>query len=232
VDAGVALMESYDPVLATQLELAEARISELEAKLDLQRFSEKVQADLTRQELARETANYDRLLERTERLVARSGVKGTFTIDRPNDLPGRFVRKGQLVGYITHDARRMVRVVVTQDDVDLVRSRLVRAEVRLAEHPDDVYPAIVVREVPMAQEQLPSAALSTEGGGVIAADPRDQKGSKGLSSTFQFDLELPANTPHVTYGGRAYVRFALEPEELMQQAYRRIRQAFLARFHV
>jgi putative peptide zinc metalloprotease protein len=90
----------------------------------------------------------------------------------------------------------------------------------------------VVREVPGAKDELPSNALSSQGGGTLAADPRDPHGAKSLASTFQFDLELPDEARGFGYGGRAYVRFALEPEPLALQWYRRIRQTFLARFYV
>jgi putative peptide zinc metalloprotease protein len=210
----------------------EARIEELEAKLDAQLFAERVQAELTRRELAREEAAYRRALERAGELVARSAVAGDFVIAQPDDLPGRFVRKGQMIGHVTQQARLLVRVVVSQDDVDLVRSRLVRADVRLAGRMAEVYPATVVREVPAAKDQLPSAALSSEGGGAVPQDPRDPKGGKALVSTFQFDLELPPATPHAGFGGRAYVRFVHHPEPLGWQCYRRVRQAFLARFNV
>jgi putative peptide zinc metalloprotease protein len=232
VEAGVPLVESHDPVVAAQVRVLEARIDELEAKLDAQLFTERVQAELTRRELVREEANYRRALERAEQLIARSAVAGDFVIAQPDDLPGRFLRKGQMIGHVTQESRLLVRVVVSQDDVDLVRSRLTRADVRLAGRIAEVYPATVVREVPSAKDQLPSAALSSEGGGAVPQDPRDPKGGKALVSTFQFDLELPPGTPHAGFGGRAYVRFAHHPEPLGWQWYRRIRQAFLARFNV
>lgn len=229
---GMPLVESHDPVLTAQLRVAEARIAELEARLNFQLFAERVQAEITRQELMRERAHYEHLFERAQALVARSAVGGRFVIERPGDLPGRFFRKGDLLGYVVQDQRRTVRVAVAQDDVDLVRSRLVRVDVRPAERLADAYPATLVRAVPAAKDQLPSAALSSEGGGKIAADPRDPKGGKSLASTFQFDLELPAEAPGDNYGGRAHVRFVLEPEPLAQQWYRRLRQVFLAQFHV
>ena len=123
-------------------------------------------------------------------------------------------------------------MVVTQDDVDLVRNRLVRVDVQLAERESEVHVATMLREVPSAKEQLPSTALPSQGGGKIAADPRDPKGEKGLTSTFQFDLALPADVRSSNYGGRVYVRLVLQPEPLAQQAYRRVRQLFLAQFHV
>jgi putative peptide zinc metalloprotease protein len=123
-------------------------------------------------------------------------------------------------------------VVVSQDDVDLVRSRLSRIDVRLAERAANVYPATLVREVPAAKDKLPSTALSSEGGGHVVADPRDPKSGKTLVTTFQYDLQLPPEASSQSYGGRVYVRLAFQPEPLAQQWYRRIRQAFLAQFHV
>ena len=232
VAPGTALVESEDPVIAAQLAVAESRVIELEAKLDAQRFTDRVQAEITRQDLEREQAAYRRLLERSDQLVARSGAAGRFVIDRPEDFPGRFFKKGEVLGYVSQDARTVVRAIVTQDDVDLVRSGVVRTEVRLAERVHEVHPAKLIREVPAARDHLPSAALSSEGGGMMAADPRDPKGGKSLASSFQFDLELAPEVASTGYGGRVHVRFVRDPEPLAFQWYRRVRQAFLARFHV
>lgn len=230
--AGTPLVETQDRTLDTQIALTAARLDELEARLDSQRFDDRVQADLTRQDLAREGAALARLQERAENHVLRSAVAGRFVIDRPDDLPGRFVRKGELLGYVAQDARTLVRAVVSQDDIEVVRAGVVRAEVRLAHRPEIVHPARLVREVPAARDQLPSAALSSQGGGAIAADPRDPEGAKALASSFQFDLELPPDVRSATYGGRAYVRFTHPSETLGTQWYRRVRQAFLQRFNV
>ena len=232
VEAGARLVQSYDPQLFAQLAVSEARVAELEARLDAQRFTERVQAEITRQELSREEAALERLLERVGELSARSSSSGRWVIARADDLPGRYVHKGEIVGYVVQDGARLVRAVVSQGDVDRVRTLLVRAEVRLAERIEEVYPAALVREVPAAKDELPSSALSTAGGGTLAADPRDPKGGKALMSTFQFDLELPREAGEAAYGGRAYVRFVLQPEPLGRQWYRHVRQAFLSRFNV
>ena len=232
VTANTPLIESHDPVIAAELAVLEGRLAELEAKLEQQLFAERVQAEITRQELIHESARHARMLERAENLIARSAVQGRFIVERPADLPGRYYRKGELLGYVIQDAPTIVRVVVSQDDVDLVRSRLSRIDVRLAERAANVYPATLVREVPAAKDHLPSTALSSEGGGQVVADPRDPKSGKTLATTFQYDLRLPPEAASRSYGGRVYVRLGFLPEPLAQQWYRRIRQAFLAQFHV
>src|SRR5260221_9718226 len=226
VDPGMPLVESRDPQLLAQLAVSEARIDELDARLDVQRFNERVQAELTRQDLERERAARDRLLERIEQLTARSAVSGRFVLARADDLPGRFLRKGELIGYVTQQGRSIVRVVVSQDDVDLVRNRLARADVRLAADMAEGAPATVLREVPAARDELPSSALSSHGGGALAADPRDPRGGKSLASTFQFDLELPAQSRSESYGGRGPPRVGVKAGPPAGPRPRRIRPAF------
>ena len=90
----------------------------------------------------------------------------------------------------------------------------------------------MLREVPSALNELPTAALSPNGGGHIPVDPNDSKGLKTLDRVFYVDLDLPdAVTPN-SFGGRVYVRFDHLTEPLFGQAYRRLRQLFLSRFHV
>ena len=82
-------------------------------------------------------------------------MSGRFVLARAEDLPGRFLRKGELIGYVTQEGRSIVRVVVSQDDVDLVRNRLARADVRLAENMAEVVPANVLREVRASRSEHP-----------------------------------------------------------------------------
>jgi putative peptide zinc metalloprotease protein len=232
VRAGQALVESVDPVLAAETAASAARLAELNARLDSERFDDRAKAELTREAVRREEAVLARLEERSGQLVVHSKVSGRFVADRAEDLPGRFYTQGQLFGFVTQDDSRIVRFVVTQQDVELVLNRLRHVEVRLRERVSEVYPAKVIRAVPAADDRLPSAVLSSEGGGTLAADPRDPKSGKALQRVFQFDLALPATFSGVQFGGRTYVRLVLEPEPLARQWYRRLRQLFLERFSV
>ena len=232
VEAGQPLVTTYDPALSAELEASAGRLEELQATLNVHRFEDRVAAELTRDEIRRERAIYQRLNESSEKLVARSAVPGRYVVDRAVDLPGRFYKKGDALGYVIQDNTNIVRIVVSQHDVGLVRSRLREISVQLRERLGTVYPAELVRAVPAAGNYLPSTVLSSEGGGAIAADPRDPKSGKTLERMFQFDLELPPDVGTINYGGRAYVRLELESEPLGLQWGRRLRQLFLERFSV
>jgi putative peptide zinc metalloprotease protein len=212
--------------------MSAARLEELEATLDANRFEDRVTAEVTRDEIRRERAIYQRLKDKAGRLIARSEVAGRYVVERIDDMPGRYYRKGDPLGYVVQNEVNVVRIVVSQHDVDLVRNRLRGIDVRFRERLDKVYPAELVRAVPAAKDYLPSNVLSSEGGGAIAADPRDPKSGKTLERMFQFDLELPLEVSGLNYGGRAYVRLMLDSEPLGLQWGRRLRQLFLERFSV
>jgi putative peptide zinc metalloprotease protein len=142
-----------------------------------------------------------------------------------------FLKQGDLVGYVLDVDRPTIRVVVPQSDVDLVRRKLKRVQVRMADRLDRILPATVRREVPEGLQRLPSTILGRAGGGQIAIDPFDRQGTKTFENLFQFDIETTDPMEHVYVGARAHVRFDHGTEPAGFQIYRRLRQLFLKRFN-
>jgi putative peptide zinc metalloprotease protein len=231
VRSGDPVLQLGDPALVAQLEVQEAKVDELQARVASEMFTEPVKAELSRKALQSEEAMLQRLLDEAGQQTLRARADGQLTLPRAGDIEGRWLRKGDLVGYVSDGRERLVRVVVGQDDIDALRLRLQSVSVRLAAHPQDVLGARVVREVPAGRDELPSRALAPVGGGTHATDPRDQQGAKTLSRVFQFDLELAA-AADAPLGSRAHVRLEFTPMPLGQQAWLRVRQLFLSRFDV
>jgi putative peptide zinc metalloprotease protein len=231
VDVGEALVESEDPSLDAQLKSSDGRVRELEAQLASERFTDRVQAEITSTELRQARAELQDESTRVERLVARSKAQGVFAIPTPQDLEGRFVREGQALGYVLPPGSRIIRAAIQQDDIDLVRNRLRAVAVRLTERIEAAVPVRLIREVPAGGEQLPSKALGGSGGGAVAVDPRDPNGTKALQRIFQVDLELPEDAAAVSFGSRVYVRFDHVWEPLGYQLWRRLRQLLLSRLN-
>jgi putative peptide zinc metalloprotease protein len=232
VHVGDPLIESDEPTLAAQLQLLAARIEALEARLTSQLVVDRIGAEVTRKELDKERSVFARARERADYLVARSAADGRFIVPRPRDMTGRFHRQGEVLGYVVEPEARIVRVVVSQDDSELVHRQMRAIEVKLVDRPAATYAAAIVREVPAATDQLPSKVLAGQGGGAIATDPRDHEGAKALSRYFQIDLALPPDLDPVAFGTRAYVRFDHTWEPLAWRLYRRGRQLLLSHFDI
>jgi putative peptide zinc metalloprotease protein len=114
-----------------------------------------------------------------------------------------------------------VWVIVDQADIKSVRGDVQEVKVRLAEDLDRTYPAEIVREVPGVHKELPSLALSVEGGGKFVLDPEEIEVPKAFEPFFQFEIALQ-DVPPNRIGERVYVRFEHTPEAI---AYRWLRTA-------
>ena len=149
-----------------------------------------------------------------------------------DDLQGRFVRRGDLLGYILNDEMPTVRMAVSQDHIGQLREKIVDISIRFASNPQQDFTARILRQSPEATNQLPSAALATTGGGkfVVAPDRSDDLVTR--EKIFLVDLQPDFNGHKIPLGTRAYVRVNHGGEALASQWYRRLRQVFLSQFNV
>lgn len=231
VSAGEGLVESEELTINAALDILRAQVAELEARLASERFADRLKAEITATELRHVQAELATVQERAERLVSRSRADGIFALANPQDLPGRYLKEGQLIGYVLPPGSLIVRATVPQDDIDLVRSRLRQVSVKPVEQVETTVPARVIREVPAGRDELPSKALGGTAGGAVPIDPRDSQGTKTLQRVFQFDIELLSNDALAAFGSRAYVRFDHHWEPIGYQIWRRVRQLVLSRLH-
>ncbi len=232
VQPGDLLVECTDPAIDTDVKVLEAQLQEIKARVREQLVNDLVKAKILEEEQRYIDERLARAKERQSELEIRTRVAGTFVLPKAEDLPGRFVKRGELLAHVVDLKTIIVRTIVDQGEIDLIRHQTHAVEVRLAERLAATMPASITRLVPAASEALPSPALGSEGGGQVPLDPRDVKGEKAMKKLFQIDLELPLQHGLLNVGGRVYVRFDHGREALMAQWYRQGRQLFLARFNV
>jgi putative peptide zinc metalloprotease protein len=229
---GDAVVESVNAELASELEIQLAKLEEIRARYDAAWGVKPAEASQLEEAMRREQASLDRLRERMARLTLRAGASGKLLLEHPDDLPGRFLEKGEVVGYLVGSYVPVVRVVVGQEDVDQVRLATRDVVVKLPQNLVATWPARLLREVPAAGHELPSAALGQRGGGDVVLDPSDEEGTKTLQSVFEFELSLQQAAPAEYLGSRVHVRFEHPATPLGVRAWRGIRRLFLSQFHL
>ncbi len=232
VKPGDLLVRCSDPLLPARIRVLEAQLRELEVQYDLKERTDRVQAQVTLEEITQVKEQIAHARTRAEELTIYSRAEGTFFAPTPQDFPGRFFRRGEVIGYVLNDSAITARVVASQSDVDLVRTRTRNVKIRLPERMSTILPAVLVREVPAGTDRLPARVLSQAGGGEVAIDPRDEKGVKTVQKVFLFDIQLPPGAYIFNVGGRVYVRFDHGFEPLAWRWYRSVRQLLLTRFNV
>jgi putative peptide zinc metalloprotease protein len=231
VARGQPLAVMRQPTLESDLRLAQARLAEAEAVHAARLPEDRVQAGIADEQREQARAVVGELERRVQALVLKAPREGWFVMPRPADAPGRHLHKGDALAYVIDRPTPLVRVVVQQDAVDLVRRDTQGVKLRLSHRPGQEFNGRVVREVPGGGDTLPSRALGVDGGGTLAVDPRDPQVPKTLERTFQFDVQL--DEPEAAagfYGARVHVRFDHRATPLGVQWLQALRRQFLSHF--
>lgn len=228
VDEGDSIVRLEDTELGARVKLLEARHAEYKARYEMAFQEDRTESALLLEEIGNIEAELDRANERRQSLLVKSPTTGKLALQSSDSLLGRYVRRGTLLGYVLGDQDMLVRVVVPQAEIERVRTRLQGVEVRMASNIGKVLPAKVIREVPAASRTLPSKALSLEGGGLYAFDPRSNT-PQVLERLFQFDIRVQ-DFALEKVEERVYVRFELQSEPLVYRWHRSVRRLLLNRF--
>jgi len=232
VEAGDALIVAHDPLLQASVARLDAELRALRARHYDERVTDLVEAQLTEEEIATAEAALARAVQRSREFVIRSPSKGELVLPRAADLIGRFVKQGEIVGYVIGPGAPTAKVVIGEADAALVRGGTEAVEVRLARRIHDVQPAGIDRIFPAATDQLPSRALGSAGGGEWVVDTTDPNGLRTLVPVVELDLALPESWDASAIGEVVYVRFDHGMEPLALRVYRGVRRLLLSRLSV
>lgn len=232
VARGETLLQLEDPVLSARVAVLAAQLEELRQRYDAVRLTDRVQAEILNEQIGSTSQTLDSFRSRTADLTLTAGQEGRFILPEATDLVGRYVHRGDRIGYVLEAEDPVIRVVVPQADIDLVRSRPGPVAVRLADRVEEVRPGAILREVPGAQSEVPSPALTAPGGGPIPIDMSNPQKPRALQSIFIFDVQVAGGIPLDVLGERAYVRFDHGREAIGWRVLRSLRQVFLSQFRV
>ncbi|MBU2967634.1 hypothetical protein Q4508_18635 [Amphritea sp. 2_MG-2023] len=167
-------------------------------------------------------------------LSIRASQAGTLVIDRWQDLEGRYVEKGELLGFVYQPGNFEVQVVVSVAEAELLKRKGVTAEVRFASYPNHSIAVNSIRAIPQAIHFLPDAILGSAYGGDILVDMTDESEVKTIHPMFQFNLDLPTASREVFLADgvftdrvpakTVYVKFSHSPHSLVSELFYRARE--------
>ncbi len=232
VHEGDPLFKLDDPLLPSRLSVLEWELKELHVRQTNEFMRDRTEVGILQDEINRLEAEIAEVRQKMAQQIIHSKEEGVFVVTHFNDLPGRFVKKGELLGHVADLSSVVARVVIPQKAVEQVRSYTESIEVRYTHQPNESIKGVVLREVPLIGNQLPNRALGTQAGGAIEVDARDSSGVQTLGQIYQMDIALPEHQHGGYIGSKIHVRFNHRAEPLARQWLRSLRQLFLARFEV
>lgn len=232
VAKGDPLLQCHNAELKTRVAVLKARMEEIEAMHTAEVVNDRVRAKIASKERENIKVELQQAEREASKLVIYAKSSGILIIPGAQDLKGRYVRKGELLGYTLNKELVTARVVVAQQDIDLVRHNTKNVELRLSGNVSKVVQTKVISYTPSATDELPSLALTVEGGGIIAINPAETERMKAFQKYFIVDLDLPAEAKTSYLGSRIYVKFGHGFSPLGVQWYRSIRQLLLTQLNV
>jgi len=232
IEEGTAIIEIEDLSLNTEVTVLFAKLKELNTQFRSEFDENYIKAKKVKEEMFVIAEELKYAQKKQKAMTIRAGKTGSLLIPNADDLPGSFIRQGDIIGYVIDDAQPTVRAVVKQTNIGQIQKYVSNVKVRLVNKPEQIYSATIKRQTPEASNTLPSAALSTLNGGKIQIDTDDTEQLTTQEKVFHIDLEYTAQTLAPEIGQRVYVRFEHGSEPLAQQWYRSLRQVFLRQFNV
>ncbi|MEH6442874.1 MAG: peptidase M50 [Oceanospirillaceae bacterium] len=230
VVAGELLMQLRAPDLEARVKVLAAQLNEAKVRYKAS-VENRNSADILLQESKFIEQEYRRAKERLAGLQIRSRIAGEFMQPRMEGSLGRYVNRGEVLGYVVNYASLPLAVMISEDNIDQVRNQTRKVELRFSSAPKEAYQARILRQTPASTQQLPSVTLSTDGGGRIALSPNRDYALQSFKSYFRIELTAPQNLKQ-RFDERVYVLFEHDPEPIIWRWYRATRRLLLRQFDV
>lgn len=229
VSAGMVLFVCDDPELNTSLLTLQARADALSARSAGIADEDPVEHARLVRERRSVLMRREDTQQRIDKLRAVAATDGRFDVAGVKSLLGRFLQAGEIVAYVVPDKARTVRVALDEVGITWLQD-LDRVDMRIGGERGsaEVHTTTIKRQTPEASLDLPSAALSTAGGGVLPADPGSD-GRRLLAPAFDLELDWPDSARHAPIGSHVDVRFVHSPRPLAARWKVYIQRALLGR---
>ena len=216
---------------------AEPRLAELVAHVDelMARRASAVARDplslnTLDAELKASTAVLEDARQRLDQRVVRAGVDGLFDVSDTSMLEGRSAARGDVIAYVIPPAQRTVRMAIDDRWISRFTNDLqsIALRVSAADGRSHVHETSVLQRTPKATRVVASAALSSRGGGLYAAD---ENGDGRLLQEAVFDVELdwPEAAGAAAVGSHVDVRLVYNSSPLSDRLNTSLQQAFTQR---
>lgn len=233
VKRGQALMTCHDPDLDARIAEETAKVLEMRSRVALAQATDKVQWQIALAALQFQESSLKTLKDKSDSRMILSPHDGRFVMPAPADFKGRYFGRGEVLAHVLDPQKFTLISVVDQARAELVRQDTQKVELRSVDRMSEVLNAKLLREVPAATQDLPSMALSLQGGGQIGLDPKaDEQGRspRALAPLFQFELAFGQGAVPQALGNRVYIRYVHQNEAWGFQAWRSVRQMVMRRF--
>lgn len=235
VNNGDTLFYLENEALRSKAQLLQSQLHELEARESQVFNHDQIQSQILKEEILQVQASLNDANKDLAKLEINSAASGFFSIERAQDMIGRFYRKGDPLAYIVNFADLKISAVIPQDTLHELfignAEGEQKIEVKLNSAPDKTYIGSLQRDIPQASFQLPVAELGSSAGGKIMVDNRDESGLTTLEAFYQLEIAIPDYDENYL-AAKADIKIQHSGILLADYLYRQLRNMLLKTFEL
>ncbi|MFK7795778.1 MAG: hypothetical protein AB8B89_10560 [Gammaproteobacteria bacterium] len=236
VDNGQQVSQGNDlircDVRLLQTEVTSLRAEQRAARAAMFAAKDRVEREIKKSDLKLATSLLYKSQEKLKKTIINSPTHGIVFVPNAENIKGRFLQKGELVGYVLDDKKLSIRTMLQQENIDLLNKRLESVEVRLLRQPQMSFVSDILRTVPSASKRLVSPVLGIKGGGDLLLAAEDNDGMRLQDAAFELELVLPDKITNSLVGEAVVVRFSHGSASIVSMLYRQLQLLLLRRFNV
>lgn len=208
VQAGSRLFDCMDEPWQTEVRLLEADLQRIDAQRAGLLLSDPVEHQRLMFERRSINSRYQLASSRLEQMQVRARVSGQFLVEGGTDLEGRFLAANSVAGYVVPGDNRTIRLALKQEDFVWLSGDEAVVGVLLDGDSTDrqSFSSHITRTTPKASHRVPTAALTTLGGGELPAE-ESASGVELRDPVFDLELAWPEDAQSRAIGSRVQVRF-------------------------
>lgn len=230
VSKGDLLLSCENRQLRTEQQVLQQQFAEASAQRKGV-WNDPVQLKIYDDELSRLQSALNESEKRLESLHLYAQAEGIWSVRNAADLPGVFVKRGDLIGYVITDSDITVRGMIPESEIELVRGHVAALHALTSSDLSTELTPSGWSVFPAATKEPVSQILTEAAGGSIIMNPSSTETPQSLQRYFL--VALTFDRLPVTYvEERIYLRFEHPPEAVIYRVYRLVRRTFLEYFDV
>ena len=225
VKKGQVLWVAEDKKLDTQIEGYKSHVAQLEIEVREAAGDDALKRDVLMDQLQLARDQLAQALEQQADLTVVAPFDGQLIAPNLHEMMNRHLARGAEAAVVA-DTRQLevVTLVEQRDSQQVLNARNPKTEIRPSGSLMTILYGTAIEDRGPAHDYATHPALTQAGGEEIAVDPHDPSGKKLATPQFELRVKLADDDARFVAGQKAYVRFKLDKQPLIEQWGRRFWQ--------
>jgi putative peptide zinc metalloprotease protein len=225
VKKGQVLWTAVDHKLDTQIEAYKAQVAQLDIELREATADDPLKRDVLVEQFRIANEQLAQALQQKAELTAVAPFDGQLIAPTLNEMTNRYLARGAEAAMVADTSKlEVVTLVEQKDSQQVLNAHNAKTEIRPSGTLATILYGTGIEDRGPAHDYAAHPALTQLGGEEIGIDPHDPSGKKLQTPQFELRVKLAADDARFVPGQKAYVRFKLDKQPLIEQWGRRFWQ--------